>query len=167
MKKKKTREATLILFVCAGNICRSPLAQGYLRKRIKEEHIPGVRVESAGILGIEGKPASEGAAMIARSNDFHIEDHVSQSLTPDLIERSKLVIVMEDYQKDYVLQTYPESKNKIFLLQEFSRLAPSTLPVIDPYGRDPETYRLSFEQIREGVEGLIDHLTSTTGPIAP
>ena len=115
MEKKKTRGATLILFVCAGNICRSPLAQGYFRKRIKEEHILGVRVESAGILGIEGKPASEGAAMIARSNDFDIEDHISQSLTPDLIERSKLIIVMEDHQREFVLRMYPESKNKIFL----------------------------------------------------
>ncbi len=155
-KVGKQKKGYGILFVCTGNLCRSPLAEGYLVKRLRDKNIAGVKVKSAGTIGIDGKPASEGAIRIARENDFDISRHRARALTHSLLQEADLVIVMEDIHREFIAGMDPDAGEKTRLLMEFSRLASPDSPVYDPYGRDYDAYRLAFEQIREGIEGLLE-----------
>jgi len=145
-----------ILFVCTGNLCRSPLAEGYLKKRLRDKGIDNIRVISAGTIGIEGRPASEGSIRIAEENGFSISNHAARALTHSLIYEADLIICMEEIHRDCVIGMDPEAAKKTRLLMDFSKLSSPNSPVYDPYGREYDAYRLVFEQIREGVEGLLE-----------
>ncbi len=157
----------VILFVCTGNLCRSPLAEGYLNKRLKDKNISGIKVISAGTIGIEGKPASEGSVRIARENGFDISCHRARAVTHSLVYEADLIIAMEDVHRECVAGMDPDARSKTCLLMDFSRLASPGSPVYDPYGQDYDAYRLAFEQIREGVEGLLEHILEQTGKDEP
>ena len=146
----------VVLFVCTGNLCRSPLAEGYLKKRLQEKGISGIKVKSAGTIGIEGKAASEGSIKIAEDNAFDISDHRATELTHSLVYEADLIIGMEEIHRQCVIEMDPDAEDKTHLLMDFSKLASPDSTVYDPYGRDYDAYRLAFEQIREGIEGLLE-----------
>ena len=82
-----------ILFVCSGNIVRSPLAEGYLRKVFAEIGVEDVSVSSAGTLGIEGSPADAGAVALALERGFDIRRHRSRGIDPRELSRADLIVV--------------------------------------------------------------------------
>jgi protein-tyrosine phosphatase len=140
-----------ILFVCHGNICRSPMAEGYLRKLLKDNGIDGVVVDSAGIGALSGYPASENACEVARLNGFSLEDHRARQITVADLEEAEEVLVMEKPQK-WMLQSHTEAPTgHIRLLGEFG--SHPGMVIDDPYGDDLDGYFKIFEMIRDAVDG--------------
>ena len=81
----------VIMFVCTGNTCRSPMAEYALRSLIDQER-PGVaEVLSAGTLGLEGQPATRYGQVAGRMWDLDMSSHLNQPLTAELIERADLI----------------------------------------------------------------------------
>ena len=74
-----------ILVVCSGNICRSPMTEGLLKKRLGTET---VNVISAGTMGITGYPASENGIEVCRLHDIDISSHRSAGVNGELVEKS-------------------------------------------------------------------------------
>lgn len=131
-----------ILFVCSGNICRSPMAEGYLRYKIPSKYKTMVRIQSAGTLGIEKAPASLAAADIMRESNVDISNHVSQGINYNLVENSDLILTMEMEHYNFIKKQYRPSGDKLQLLGDIGSTEPcSDNGIFDPVGGNLDTFR--------------------------
>jgi len=148
-----------ILFVCSGNICRSPMAEGYLRtlmpRRLKEK----VRIVSAGTLGIFGQPASLEAIEVMHEKSIDIIGHRSQGVTKNLIDKSNIIFAMAFDHYKILRDHFPGRKKDIYLLRSFNKNKPSAKDSIpDPIGLDFETYLHCRDTIEEEVKRIIPQI---------
>ncbi|MFD1887465.1 low molecular weight protein arginine phosphatase [Paenibacillus wenxiniae] len=107
-----------ILFVCTGNTCRSPMAEGFMRKLAKERGIP-VEVRSAGVAAMDGMSMSRHAEAVLR--DHQIQDQItSSSLQADVLEWADLVLTLTASHKQNVLARFPAAAGKVYTLKEYA-----------------------------------------------
>ena len=147
-----------ILFVCAGNICRSPMAEWQLKALLWENPITDMQVGSAGLIALPGNSASFNAVRVARENSISLEEHKARPITTELIDNADLVLVMESHQGHELIADHPQASEKILLLRHFARYGSRERGISDPYGRNLEAYRFCFGDIKECVESLYEWL---------
>lgn len=147
-----------ILFLCTGNTCRSPLAEVFLKKLLKENALGGIEIASAGLSALPGSPPSFHSLRVARENSLSLEEHQARRVTPELIEKADLIVVMEPVHRQHLLDFYPQASGKILLLRHFARYGPRKRGINDPYGLNLEAYRFCFEDIKECVASLLEWL---------
>lgn len=129
----------LILFVCYGNICRSPLAEALARQKLERAGLAGsIRVASAGMIAWPGSPASQEMIDLAVEWGLDLSNHRARKLNAYLLDEATLVVTMTGVQCMMLQAAYPEFASRIISLGE---LAGSGEDVEDPYGRDLEAYR--------------------------
>ena len=153
-----------ILYVCAGNICRSPMAEWQLKTLLRENPISGIQAGSAGLIALPGNSASFNAVRIARENSISLEEHKARLITAELIDSADLVLVMESHQGHELIADHPQAAEKILLLRHFARYGSRERGISDPYGRQLEAYRFCFEDIKECVESLYEWLLEAKQP---
>lgn len=103
-----------IIFVCTGNTCRSPMAEAYIKKVTGESSF-----QSAGITAIEGLPASENSIRILESIQIDLNNHRSQRINKDNLEKADLILTMTLSHKQRILQVFPHLHNKTYTLKEY------------------------------------------------
>ena len=131
-----------ILFVCTGNTCRSPMAEGLFRNKLPKNLVHRVVVRSAGIAGLSGAQASPNAIAAANEYGADILDHQSQSITEELLRSSHLVLCMARHHMDYLIERFPAYRDNYFLLMDFAAGRNSqSEDVFDPIGGTLSTYR--------------------------
>jgi protein-tyrosine phosphatase len=149
-----------VLFVCSGNICRSPMAAEYFRHRAAHAGLSHVVVDSAGTLGIEGQPAAAEAVEVLRGHGLDLRRHRSRGIRLSDLRTSDLVVVMELAHQDFLEALDPSLRGRIALLRSFepgSKTAASP-DLDDPIGGDAARFEGGFETIRSCIEGLVLHL---------
>jgi len=148
-----------ICFVCAGNICRSPYAEGYLRKQVEDLGWgERVKVSSAGVLGIENsRPATLTIALAAEEN-IDLNEHRSQGTGRKYLLSCDLVLTMSPDQAALLRKVYPESAARVFLLTAFPSSRIDTEEAPDPIGGDENTYRKVHAQIRRSMKPILSEL---------
>jgi protein-tyrosine phosphatase len=110
-----------VLFVCAGNICRSPMAEGFTRQLL--EPLSGeFGVSSAGIMGWEGSAATPESISVASERGVDISPHVAHKLTSSDVARADLIVCMAGEHRDAVLKMASAVGSKTFTLKELVRL---------------------------------------------
>lgn len=133
-----------ILFVCTGNTCRSPMAEGILNKLAGERNLD-VFAKSAGISAAEGSPASVNSVKACEEIGVDISGHRSTQLTNQMF-----------YEADEVV---PMTKTHQIIMQDAFKNREKILPALDvpdPFGGDLEEYRLCRNRIKEKIEELLD-----------
>lgn len=106
-----------ILFVCTGNTCRSPMAEGIFRKLAREREI-NIEVSSAGVAAMEGVPISRHAEGVLK--DLGIHDSITSTpLHAELIEWADLILTLTQGHKRQAIAAFPEKADKIFTLKEY------------------------------------------------
>lgn len=114
-------EAFTILTVCSGNLCRSPMAEQLLRARLGD--LPGVGVESAGVVAQDGDPMPTEAAALSRSYGGDPSGHSARRLVEAQIANANLVLAMAREHRRDVVTLWPRASRYTFTVREFARLA--------------------------------------------
>src|SRR5256885_2241114 len=143
-----------ILFVCTGNVCRSPMAEGIFRQAVqgRNEYL----VLSAGVGAADGQPPSPYAVRALKDIGIDISRQRSRMLTADLVQQADYIFGMTHGHVDAVNLLYPQAAEKTFLLREFDE----TLDIFekdipDPIGGSYEIYLNSRDQIEQGIASLL------------
>lgn len=151
-----------VLFVCTGNVCRSPLAEGYFKALLNQKNVKGIEVASAGVAALVGAQPFECALEVAKVHDFDISRKSGAQLTPQLIREYDHVYCMESWQASVAMQMEPAHSGKINLLGSCHPDGKSHIQIPDP--RDftfPETLR-TFEAIKESLDTLFEQVSKET-----
>ena len=143
--------AMRILVVCAGNICRSPLAEALLRRALSERGVQA-EITSAGLSAEPGLPPSEGLDAPARSRGFDLSVHRSRRVEASDLREADVVVVMTAAQQAESTRLEPLASAKVWLLGERD--------IADPYMEDPATYEACAVEIEAGVEVIADRVAS-------
>ena len=109
-----------ILYICMGNICRSPFAERVTKKLLEKGHKDIITIRSAGIEVTAANPPPKEAIVAAKTFGISMDDHRAQCLTKELICGSDMIVVMEVEQLHQLEEAYPESRGRCFLLSMFS-----------------------------------------------
>ena len=138
-----------IIFICTGNTCRSPMAEGFFRAHNGEEKT-GLTAASAGLYTENGLPASANAVAAAGERGADISAHRSRQLTAEMARGAKYLVCMAGAHYDRLCELFPDCADKIFTL----------LPedISDPFGGDLEIYRRAASEIKAAVESIIGRL---------
>jgi protein-tyrosine-phosphatase len=147
---------SVILFVCTGNLCRSPMATGLLRKRLAEKDLEARhRVVSAGVWAMDGEPASAHAVTVMAERGIDISDHIAHTLTADDVSEADLILVMGREHERMIRNTWPQYSWKIHRLSE---MAGKRQDIQDPYRGPIEEYRASADTIANYIDRGLERI---------
>jgi protein-tyrosine-phosphatase len=146
-----------ILFVCAANICRSPMAEGLLKNLVKNNGFApkSVSVSSAGIGNTHGSDAADQAIQVMHERGLDISRHKARTVNWDIINGSDLILCMSQEQMSSLRQSYAEAQGKIHLLTEFCN---SQGDIDDPSGRPTRAYESCASQIETLLNVLVENI---------
>lgn len=142
----------MVLFVCTGNTCRSPIAEGLFNIYAKEKKL-NISADSAGIFA-DGSPVSENSVQVLSELGIDISGKKSKQVTKDMVENSDLILTMTASHKAALISAFG-SEEKIHTLAEFADFGGD---VPDPYGGNTEEYRVCRDIINELVVKAADKL---------
>jgi protein-tyrosine-phosphatase len=154
-----------ILFICTGNLCRSPMAEALLRARLDQD--PDRRewqVGSAGTWAADGRAASAYAIEEMALRDIDISPHRARSVNRELMVEADLVLAMAQDHVHMLTATFPDQVHKIYLLSE---MIDGKYDISDPYGGSPMEYAYIAEEleqlIEEGYERIVALVEESEG----
>ena len=131
-----------VVFICTGNTCRSPMAEGLSRNIFGS----GIQVESAGLASWEGEGASGQAVQVLKEKGIDISSHQSRLVSREILAEADFIIPMTKNHEIQLKGAFPEFSSKIKRLGAWNRAGDSQ-DIRDPWGGSVETYRQCAKEI--------------------
>ena len=148
-----------VLFVCLGNICRSPTAEGVFRRYVKDAGLEDrIRIDSAGTGNYHiGEPADARAREAAAGRGYDLEALRARQVTREDLVQSDYVLAMdEENLRALRALSPPEHAHKIRLFTDFCSTGACAVP--DPYAGGPQGFELVLDLVENSARGLLRHL---------
>ncbi len=156
-----------VLFVCTGNICRSPTAAGVFRHRVREAGLDErIEVDSAGTGDWHvGQGADSRALHAARGRGYDLSPHRARQLQALDFQRFDLIIAMDEGHRTHMARlAKPSQAHKIRKMTEFARRHPGWQDVPDPYYGEREGFEQVLDLLEDAAEGLLEELRAALAP---
>ncbi len=149
-----------ILFVCLGNICRSPAAEGIFRHLMKQQGIDSIGVDSAGTYGGHAGELPDPRMRAHAARRGYLLEHRSRPVRPADFERFDLILAMDDSNYDTLRDraNTPEEAAKVQRMTDYCRLYPVD-HVPDPYYSGADGFENVLNILEDACAGLLDALT--------
>jgi protein-tyrosine-phosphatase len=144
----------LLVFVCTGNICRSPMAEAIIADEARRSGL-SVRVTSAGTGALDGYPATDFARSVMEEIGLSLAEHRSRALTRELVNDAALVVTATQRHRDDLRYFFAQESAKIVSFDDLTGLG----DVADPMGSDAAEFRRIRDLLREGTPRILDRLT--------
>jgi protein-tyrosine-phosphatase len=184
---EKDKEKFKVLFVCTGNSCRSPMAEGILKKTLKEDKLDNFEVGSAGTSSWDGAPASLFAIEVAKAQNVDLTQHRSHQLNQQILKKADLILVMSNEHLEQIQNMNEKALKKTYLLKTFPQRHPASPPEVsachpsgknlfmtenkspevayikDPIGGSIEDYNRCFLEIEKEIKRIFPELVRKTG----
>jgi protein-tyrosine-phosphatase/predicted ATP-grasp superfamily ATP-dependent carboligase len=155
-----------VIFVCQGNICRSPFAEHAFRSLVaavgSSAGTSKIRCSSAGMLPREGRCSPSAALDAARSRGIDLSSHRSRHLSQESVAAADLIVVFDSKNLHWLRQRFPEAADKTVFLGSFLPSGERS-EIADPDGGTRAVFEASYECIASAVDGLAKTLTGETG----
>ena len=150
-----------ILFVCLGNICRSPAAEAVLRLLVEREGLSdGVEIDSAGTYGGHSGERSDPRMRRAAAARGIEMTHRARQVREEDFERFDRIIAMDDNNYEALFRLAPDraAGQKIYRFREFLRRNPNWSYIPDPYYEGHEGFELVLDLLEDGCQTIVDEL---------
>ena len=148
-----------VLFVCTGNSCRSPMAEGLLKDLLQKEGVADVVVESAGTAAPVGMSPTDNALIVMAEKGIDMTSHRARRLSRDMVDEADLILVMEDAHKRFIEKLFSPPEGKVFMLKAFGRNEEGG-EVQDPIGGDLDFYRHSREVLKYEIGRILPDIVA-------
>jgi protein-tyrosine-phosphatase len=145
------------LFVCFGNIMRSPMAEALLKREVNHLPLPPeqpVRIASAGLHATPGNPVHPWALAASAEFGISLESHRARIVSADMVREADAIFAMDFQNKAELLTLYPDSDQKIFMLSAYLDGPGQYREIPDPYFGDVETTRHCYRILQTCIRGL-------------
>ena len=143
-----------VLFVCTGNICRSPIAEGLFRRLLGNRK--DIEVASAGVHAVRGQPPSLYAVEVCEEDGVDIRNLRSQPLTAALVDQATHIFAMTGAHVETIHMLFPHGAEKTFLLREFEEPGATVWrDVPDPIGLGRDVYEVCARTIKNALPSVL------------
>jgi protein-tyrosine-phosphatase len=149
-----------IVFVCFGNIMRSPMAEALLRDATASTGLTGLQISSAGLHAVPGKVAHPWALEAAEELGVSLANHRAKLITTDLVKSADAIFTMDFQNKAEMITRFPAAKHKILMLSSCAQGPEGSREIFDPYFGDLDATRRCFKVIRTCVLNLTSTLSA-------
>ena len=155
-----------ILIICSGNVCRSPVVEALLARKLEQLGKSDFHVCSAGTAAFIPKPASRFSVEIMREREsIDLSSHRSKCVTKDMVDGADLILCMEVLHKKTLISDFPVSAGKVYLLHEIA--FGTSVDVPDPYGQSKSVYMEMIDDVTELVDQGLDHIIERVSDYQP
>ena len=128
--------------VCQGNICRSPMAEGFFLYQLNNHTSSPTTISSAGLAAVVNYPAEPNASKVMQKHDIDISKHRARQLTNELIRQTELILVMTKRHLAILEKQFLSARGKVFLLGHWQNFE-----IQDPIGQTLDTFETVYRQI--------------------
>lgn len=151
-----------VLFICHGNICRSPFAAALFRSLLPPDFASRITDGSRGFVGAAGRSAAPAALMAAARRGVDLAAHRSAPITHEALHSSDLIVVVSD-QQVRALHSRVRSDTELLVLGDLDPLPITQRTIADPWNREAAEFDACFDRIDRCVRQLVQTLSSANG----